>query len=750
VIHPRAARERDDLLLLAAALLAVPAGWLLLGWRWPLCVSGYDAWATALPLLRELVNGGGDWSTLAWRPDLMGGTRLRDSVGPNPLAALLARAGFTATGVYNLCLFALQAFLGFLGARTADDLARTWGGPADDGRPDAARWMLRLAALACCAFAPWLGWRAGYGHLGLTTGVLPFAAALALVAAAGAGTLGATLAVVALAAAASGLLFTGHQLVIYGALFGGPLLAGIWLSARVPARSLAAPLLILAAALALAWPGLHGVIAHGLSGDSPRTPRGLHITYSYLTAGLGDWLSSIPWTFALIPAGRPPLHFHESNVPLGPLAALLFFVPWRAHRPLAWGAGASLVLVLAFSMDVRPLSTLMIWALPPLGSFRVPTRAALPLAMALPCLAVAAALARRGPGAEEEPRRGLLVLAGPAAAAALLFAPAPLREGLGWAIALALFTLARRGAARPALVAAAVVALAGGTVGAFGQRLLRPFFDTDGLLDEAARVGAGLRAARPELRDPLVRVALRPEAPALGANTAFAGGLSSIEGYFFPSGRLLALVCALRHQPYNPSAFVLRFAPEKDSSRAVYQLFDVAWQAHPAGGGPDDAPGAPDIVPAARPFVMPPLSVTPFVATAGPAWFAARVERSPSIAALAETLLREGDVLHRAVHGTAWVLDGDAATAGLPAADAACAEARVTGVSATPQGRIIAQVETGGACPLTFAATYAEALRGQARVNGAWQPVRLFPAHGALLAAWVPAGATEVTIDPGR
>ncbi|HET8646493.1 MAG TPA: hypothetical protein VFO85_13445, partial [Vicinamibacteria bacterium] len=59
--------ERDDLLLLAASALAVPLGWVLIGWRWPLCVSGYDAWATALPLLQALAAAGGDWSALAYR-----------------------------------------------------------------------------------------------------------------------------------------------------------------------------------------------------------------------------------------------------------------------------------------------------------------------------------------------------------------------------------------------------------------------------------------------------------------------------------------------------------------------------------------------------------------------------------------------------------------------------------------------------------------------------------------------------------
>jgi hypothetical protein len=730
--------ERDDLLLLAASLVAVPLAWLLLGWRWPLCVSGYDAWATALPLLGALRESGGDWSALAYRPDLLGGVRLRDSVGPNPLVALLARAGLPATGVYDLAAFALQALIGFFGARTAADLARTWRPLGEAARSE---WPLRLGALVPCAFAPWLGWRIGYGHLFLTTGLLPFAAALALLAAAGARRMTGTLAVVAALATANGLLFTGHQLVLYGAVFGAPLLCGLWLGARAPLRALAVPSLALAAGLLLALPGLLGVLQHGLGSDAPRSPVGMRITYSYLTARPLDWISSLAWMRAAIPRWRPPLHHHESNLALGPLLALLALAPWRRLRPLAWGLGLAAALVLAFSMDLRPLSTLLIAALPPLGSFRVPTRAALPLMLAFTPLAMAAAAhVADGPG--RRPWRAWLL--GLGGFAALFLAPPLLRELLGWSAALALVAWRwRRGPVRPGAALAVLLALAGGTLGAFGERLLTPLRDTEALLAEARALGAAVAAAHPDLRDPLVRVSMAAELPELGANTAFAAGLSSLDGYFFPSRRLIALVAALRHQPYQPSAFVVRVRPDEPAARALYPLYNLRWR---AGNETAGRPTVPEAVPPPGRPPLGPLTLTPLAPTAGPAWFAEGVEVVPSMESLAAALDAAGDGLHARARRTVWIVAADPGARGLPPVGAACPGAAVTAIRATHDGHFELTVAAPADCPLTLATNYAESLRARVRVGDEWRPTRTFPAYGALLGVWVPQGSSQVVI----
>jgi hypothetical protein len=684
--------EGDDVLLLLLCAAVVPPAWLLLGWRPGLCVSGYDAWATALPLLQALRDAGGDWRALAYRPDLLGGIALRDGVGPNPLAALLARAGPPPTAIYNLCAFALQGLLAFFGARAAGDLARTFVPQAR------TPWPARGAIAVLCAFAPWLGWRIGYGHLALATGLLPFAAALALAAAAAARRITVTLCVVAALATANGLLFTGHQLVLYSAVFGAPVLAGVWLCGRAPARTLIAPAAALAAGLLLAAPALAGVVRHALGGDAPRPPLGLQITYSYLTARPLDWLTSLPWTAALAPASRPPLHLHESNVPLGPPLLLLALVPWRRARPLAIGLAVCAAMVLVFSMDLRPLSSWLIALVPPLGSFRVPTRAALPLLIALTPIAGAAAVTARG------------------------------RPGLPRAVWVA-----------------AVLMLAAGSLLSFRERLL-PFRDTGALLSEARAAGADALARQPALRDPLVRVAVVDELPELGANTAFAAGLSSIDGYFFPSRRFIELVTALRGQPYDPSAFVLRFREDERAARVLFTLYDVRFAGH--GTAPADAAvSVPAAIPPARARAPWRLELRPVDAAGAPAWFPARTASAATFADLAARLHEAAAEGPSRLHETAWLVASDAATAGI-GAPPACSAARVDAVTADRRGHITADVQTPAACPLVVATSFAESLRARAQVGAGWQPARLFPADGALLGVTVPAGATRVEVAP--
>jgi hypothetical protein len=169
------ASERGDLGKLLTAAVVVPATWwVFLGWRPRLCVSGYDGLSAVLPMLQRLVEAGGEWATLAYRADLLGGAAVRDTLGPMPLVSLLAGAGLTATAVFNVATFTTQALLAFFALRAAQDLAVAWGERAVFG------WAWRVVGVWLAAFAPVLGWRIGYGHLSLLVGLLPFAAALSL------------------------------------------------------------------------------------------------------------------------------------------------------------------------------------------------------------------------------------------------------------------------------------------------------------------------------------------------------------------------------------------------------------------------------------------------------------------------------------------------------------------------------------------------------------------------------------------
>ena len=721
--RPYLAREGGDALLLALAAAMVPATWrLLLGWSWPDLIAGHDGIATVFLAIRELVEAHGRWSELAYRADLFGGMKVRDAIGPLPILALLARLPLSPTAVFNVFTFVIQAIIAFLGVRTATDLAATWSpGPRASG-------LERAAGVWMCGFAPVLAWRLGYGHHTLVVGGLPFLAAAALLVAAGAGTVTVTLVIVATAALVNGILFTGHQMVLYGAVFGGPILLGLWKSSGGRPRTLLAVALACLAALLVALPGFWGVLVHAGGTDSLRALGRMRLTYAWLTSQPLDWIASIPWTRRAVPFRRPVLFHHEVNYAAGPLLALLALVPWRRARALALGLGASVTLVLLFSMDVRPFSDALLALVPPLNTFRVPPRAILPALGVLPVLALAAVLARRDRAAHG----GAAVLA-LAAGGVFFMLPSLAREAVGWAVVLGLVLQVFQG--RRVLSADAwpvvLMILSAGSVAAFRERLL-PFVRGEAALLEAEKVGEAALRAQPALASPLVRVILVPETAEFGANTAFAARLSSLEGYFFPSRRFVELVCALRGQEYQPNQLIVRFPEDHPTSRPMFQLYDVAWRVRaPAGEA---------------------ALVEPLTTPAGPAWFSAGFTSVDSFPSLGRDLLALGDELGRRAHQSLWLVTRDprVAAAALPASvDPACGAASVREVRAPRGARGVAAVVAAPAdCPLTFAMSYAETLR--ATVTSAGGPRRaasVFPAYGALAAVWVPRGSTEVHVE---
>jgi len=711
-------REREDIVTLATSLAVVPLTWLVLGWRWPLSVSGHDGLANVLVLLQALVQAGGDWSRLAYRAELLGGMKVRDAVGPFPVFTALARLGLSPTAILDLTSFLLQSAIAFLGVRAAADLATACAGR--EARPG---FWLRLAGVWACAFAPVLGWKIGAGHQTLVTGMLPFLAALALVLAAVAGTAGATLVIVSAAAVAGGVLFTGHQMVAYGAIFGAPILAGAAWTLRRQPRALVLPAATGLGAILFVLPELWGVLAHAFGTDSLRALHGMRITYSYLTGRPLDWLGSLLWAKDVLPPGVPALLHHEVNNPMGPMLLLLALVPWPRLRPLAVGLGASAAAALLFSTNAHPFSDALLFLLPPLGSFRVPTRALLPALFVLPVLALAGTLLKAG---GPKPK-AVWALAG---AAAIYLLPPLLRELAGWTLAAAMVLPAPRLRRLSAIPAAAVfLILAAGGLAAFRERAVSfdGFPDGEALLARARLVGERAVAAQPALRSPLVRVSPSFEWPELLSNTAVAAGVSGLDGYYFPQRRLVELVSAARGQAYQPNSLLLRFPPERPSSRALFQLYDVAWRLDESG------------------------AVRPLIETAGPAWFARRLVRAESFGALGHQLVSRREELAGQVRRDLWVVDPDpmVARARLPdAIDVRCAGARVDAVDA-PDGPTIARarVLTPADCPLTFAMNYAETLQATAGMgDGRTQRAAVFPSYGALAGVWVPRGATEVTL----
>jgi hypothetical protein len=526
--------------------------------------------------------------------------------------------------------------------------------------------------------------------------------------------------VVAAVAVINGVLFTGHQMVLYGAVFGAPILIGVWASSGRRVRDLLVPGAVVAGAFLLALPEFWGVLRHALGTDSLRALRGMDLTYSFLTAQPRDWLGSLVWTRQAITAGREPALHHEVNNPFGPLLLLvLALVPWRRARPLALGCLASVAMALVFSMDVKPLSDARL-LFPPLGSFRVPTRSIMPALYVLPVLALAGALFRD----EAPPRFAWRWAVGAAfAGVALALLPSLVREVLAWTAAAGLVAAAV--GARAATAVPAFVLLALGGLGAFRERLL-PFVDGDALLARATQVGGVAIRHEPALASPLSRVRPEFEWPEFLANTTMAAGLSSLDGYYFPQRRFVELVNTLRYQPYLPNSLLLRFPPTHPSSFLLFQLYNVGWTLGEDG------------------------TVTAQGPTAGPAWFSAGIARTWRYQDLREELRRPTDGLHREARRRLWLMADDLHVwrAHLPEAlDPRCAEAEVLAVEARRGGDgVHARVRVPADCPLTFAMNYAETLRATAIGSGGTVPARVFPAYGALAAVWVPAGSGDVYV----
>jgi hypothetical protein len=350
-------------------------------------------------------------------------------------------------------------------------------------------------------------------------------------------------------------------------------------------------------------------------------------------------------------------------------------------------------------------------------------RAILPALFALPVLALAGVLLE-----QDRPRlRPALAALG---AAGVYLAPPLVRELAGWTLgAVAAFRPPRLGRLAAIPAGATFLMLAAGGLAAFRERAISfdAFPDGEALLARARHVGDGARRAQPAVRSPLVRVSASFEWPELLSNTAVATGLSSLDGYYFPQRRFVELMCATRGQAYDPNSLLLRFPPERPSSRALFQLYNVAGRLDESG------------------------AVRSLMDTAGPAWFARRLIHVESFTALGRQLVSLREDLALQARRAVWLVDADpmVVRAALPSSvDVRCAEARVEGVETRTGVTIaLARVSSPADCPLTFALNYAETLRATARMSdGRTRGAGVFPSYGALAGVWVPRGASEVAV----
>ena len=747
--------ERSDFEFLFLSVIIVPLTWFIaFGWRTTLSIAGHDAIPSLFTSLEDLKAHSGDWTQFLYRLDLVGGVKVHDIVGVFPIHQLAAWMGLTSVMSLNLSIFLIQICYCFLAMRATLDLSTIWKSepltsPISLRSHRPLSLMSQLGLIWIFAFLPVSAWRLAFGHFSLFAGNFAFVSVLSLILAALAERMTLTLMIVSVVALVHCYPSSGQQSVVYSLVFGTPLLLGI-LSLKKPLlwtkeerAGLWVTVAVMLASLGIVFPRFMSMVFNALGSDTSRNLKTSAVTYSYVTAQLGDWISSIPWANEWIPSGREVIFHHEINYAFGPFLLLLALVPWRKAKGLGVGVVSSLILVLIFSMDLQPFSTLLIQGIPLLKSFRVPERAIFSFSLLLPIMGCAALLYRFG--ANDKRGGGELLslesFLSVGAAFLIFFLPIDIREVVLWGFAMIGIGLFLRRGAIPKWVPLSALFLILGTasLSAFQERLL-PFVPAQTLLESLRTLGSDLIQKQPDLASPLTRVRVNFQNTTFVVNTGYAMGLSTLDGYWLPTGRFLSLKSALEGIEVNPTVIFLNIAEQSVAYPVLRKLYNLKYLVE---SGEQNT-----------------FSLRPAGETAGPAWFSYSIQAVKGPSELVKKLNEAGEALVTQLHHLLWVDQEDLKVqeAGLSSLMGVelkeCSLSKVLSVDAKRGGQsILLHVQNQGACPLTLSMNYTENLRAYEISDDEKPPFQkkqrltVFPSYGALASIMIPANVKKVVVE---
>ena len=711
-----------DLKTLLACIAVVLVIWVLaFHWRLRLSMAGEDALSQSLLLSKMLSDVHGRWADAVYYLNVLGGVKTNDVMGTPPLFQFCAWVGIDPVTTLNLAFVFAQIAYAFLGIRAAYDLAQSW---RDDEISN--RWLIRLGMIPLFAFAPALGTRLIHGHFFLAYGSLVLVAVMALILATRQKTVTRTLIVVCILVIVHAFSTSAHQTVLYGAIFGMPILVVLVRPFRGN-HGATIVILVLSAAMALSAPKFVGMLDNAMGNDAARQLSGPSIIYSGKASTAFDWLSSVPWGKDIIPSGRPIGDFHEVNFGFGPLLLLLFLLPWRRAKGLVIALILSAGLAIAFSMNIPGVAASLARLIPAINSFRAPQRAILSFALALPVVTSAAILfyldnERTG----WRLRKTMMFTAAVLALTLAILSTGPVvRESILWGGTLVFLLLNARIRREGVAARLVIFGLLAGTLLAFQERLLA-FADGKAILSASKSVGEYLLHEHPRLASSLERTAFGFANSDIAANSPALMDVSTLSGYWFPPRRFLLLATASLDVSYVPTMNYFYFLPPSKAFPVIHQLYNVTGFSEFINGIP--------VIDDAGP-------------TAGAAWFSADVFRVRGTEDIVRALRMYTD-LREPMHRRIWIVENDEAVqkAGVPAAvSPECAQSQVIAVNASAYLPAHARVRSSAACPLTFAMNYTSTLRARI-LNAPGRMLTLFPAYGALTGTIVPSGEWDIEI----
>ncbi|MCZ6502732.1 MAG: hypothetical protein O6945_09490 [Gammaproteobacteria bacterium] len=713
--------ERQGSLLLFGLLIMVPlTWWALIGWRPPYLLDQHDNLQMGYIYFRDLIDKGGNWQQLMYWPGLQGGVKVHDVVGSPPFAQLLAYLGFSTLSISNLSIFFIQVLFAYFSTISVLRLATLVFGNTEQ----TPLFVLIVIGLIF-AFLPLLGWRLTYGHTNIIFGLFVFLCMTTLLLEEITHSRSLLTVLLSVLALTHAFQFNGYQMVYYSVLFGGPVVyAVLFAKPNIPIKErfgfLTFPVLIFFVALLISLPKFAGIAANAFSQDMGRSAYN-EVIYGYTTATLADWISSVSWSASFISDERPAFLHQEVNYPLGPLILMLFLTGFnQVSFRLLMGLGASLVLAMIVSMNITPVSTVLVDYLPLLESFRVPARAIMPVIIFATLLGAAALLTvlLQAKGAIHLWLYPVLI----ALIGITSYNDSVLNDLLLCMAILLIAISIRENRSRKDVVLVCLVLFVGSAISAFHERINPPLKNP---ISEAVSIPIKqtVFAQAPVLSDPLHRAYVNFQLRTMGFNSAYYIGISTLSGYWFPLGRFGRLYSELNGLRYNPAVAVFNNSPQLRSFHPLNQLYNVGWLVESVAGE---------------------LRVRSLEPTLGPAWISGELKPVKSIGEVAETLIQDVDKTIAIRRWQALVDINDPVNAGFDFDTIRCESADIMDIRTNPDSTVIEiNLANKGTCLLTVATNFAGSLKAY---DGYGFSLETLVTYGSLLGVVLPDNTTFVAI----
>lgn len=563
-----------DLLKLGVISIWIFIVWfLILGLQSHLLISANDGVAGYLFRINAWLKSGLDWSRCLYDSTIFGGVDL-SIIGFMPIVRVFHFLGFSNVWICNLSYLFVQVLYVYLVVRASEDFAVLQGGD------EPSRWV-QFGLIGMFSFLPVLAWRLSYGHFALIIGLFLFLGMLSLILAEIIGRSSIVHGFIVFTAMLHTFSFSGYQTAAYSVIFGLPIVIGFLAPFRSRLktwRTWLYPSGVGLAAFFSAAPYWFQILRYSKSFESIRSIDNKDLIYSYIVSTAWQWVTSLFWSSSVTRLDPNPFLWHEIHYALGPilliLIAALFVRSWRTG---AWAIVISGFLSIALSMNLKPISTLLLNLIPALYLFRVSARSFLVVSSALTVFSGAWFLTY---APKIEPKKhiliaGIAVLFG---ASALFIATPPtwLIESFAWLIVFIylLFVFKNEKNHLKIWLPILFFGLSCISVLDFKEKLL-PFPDIQKIMRTQKGVQADVLKLKPELSSSLNRVVMSFFIPEFTDNSPAALGFYSLNGYLGMPNRLISIIGEIRGQKLPPGTSSYVYLPESPEGKILGQLYHI-------------------------------------------------------------------------------------------------------------------------------------------------------------------------------